>query len=48
LTKDGLEQIINIRASINLGLSDLHKTKFPKFNPVDRPIINYTEIPDSN
>ena len=42
LTEDGLQQIINLRASINLGLSDLHKTKFPNYNQVARPIINST------
>lgn len=42
LTEDGLQQIINLRASINLGLSDLHKSKFPNYNPVARPIINST------
>jgi hypothetical protein len=48
LTDDGLQQIINIRASINLGLSDLQKSKFPNYNPVARPIISPTEIPDLN
>ena len=48
LTEDGLQQIINLRASINLGLSDLHKSKFPNYNPVARPIINSTEILDPN
>jgi len=46
LTEDGLQQIINLRASMNLGLSDLHKSKFPNYNPVARPIISTTEIPD--
>ena len=44
----GLQQIINIRASINLGLSDLQKSKFINYKPVPRPIINYTEIPNGN
>lgn len=48
LTDSGLQQIINIRASINLGLSDLQKSKFPNYNPVARPIISSTEIPDPN
>ena len=43
LTEKGLQQIINLRASINLGLSDLQKSKFPNYNPVARPIINLTE-----
>ena len=48
LTDVGLQQIINIRASINLGLSDLQKSKFINYKPVPRPIINYTEIPNGN
>jgi LAGLIDADG endonuclease len=48
LTKEGLQEIINIRASLNLGLSDLLKINFIKTNPVERPIINTTKIPDPN
>jgi LAGLIDADG endonuclease len=48
LTEDGLQQIINLRASINLGLSDIIKSNFPNYNPVARPIINTTEILDPN
>lgn len=46
LTEVGLQQIINIRASMNLGLSSLQKSKFINYLPVPRPIINYTEIPN--
>ena len=42
LTEDGLQQIINLRASMNIGLSDLQKLEFPNYNPVARPIINST------
>lgn len=48
LTEVGLQQIINIRASMKLGLSDLQKSEFINYNPVPRPIINYTEIPTPN
>lgn len=48
LTEDGLQQIINIRASIKLGLSDILKSKFPNYNPVIRPIINLIKIPYPN
>ena len=34
LTAEGLLQIINLRASINLGLSNLHKSNFPNYKPV--------------
>lgn len=46
LTEIGLQQIINIRASMNLGLSDLQKSSFINYNPVARPVINLTEIPN--
>ena len=48
LTKEGLQQIINIRSSMNLGLSELQIGEFPKNIPVARPIIIPTEIPDPN
>lgn len=48
LTIEGLYQIINIKASINLGLSDFLKSEFNKFTPVDRPVINTENIPDPN
>jgi hypothetical protein len=48
LTEEGLQQIINIRASMNLGLSDLLKSQFINLNPVPRPIINSTHIPNLN
>jgi len=48
LTEEGLLQIINIRASINLGLSNLQKSNFPNYKPVARPVINTTKIPDTN
>jgi hypothetical protein len=47
LTDVGLQQIINIRASMNLGLSDLQNSEFINCTPVPRPIINYTEIPNA-
>ena len=47
LIVDGLHKIINIIASMNWGLSDLLKSEFSNFTPVDRPIINTTIIPDS-
>jgi len=48
LSKEGLHQIINIKASMNLGLSDIVKSEFSKVNPVDRPLILTNKIPDSN
>jgi hypothetical protein len=47
LSVDGLQQIINIKASINLGSSELIKSEFV-INPVERPIIKSTNIPNPN
>ena len=46
LTIEGLHQIINIKASINLGLSDMLKSEFKNFIPIERPIINTENIPN--
>jgi hypothetical protein len=48
LTLDGLQQIINIKASLNLGISETIKSEFSEINPVKRPIIQTTQIPDPN
>jgi hypothetical protein len=44
LTIKGLEEIVNIKASMNLGLSDTLKSEFAGYVPVERPIINYDNI----
>jgi hypothetical protein len=41
----GLQEIVNIRASINLGLSDSLKAIFPNTVPVTRPRIENITIP---
>jgi len=48
LTKDGLNKIVAIKASMNLGLSDVLKAEFSHIVPVNRPIIETTEIADPN
>jgi len=48
LTVEGLHQIINIKASMNLGLSLMLKSEFKKFNPIERPKFNTENIPDPN
>jgi hypothetical protein len=48
LTNEGLHQIINNKASMNLGLSEFLKSEFKDFNPVPRAIINTKHIPDPN
>lgn len=46
LSIEGLHQIINIKASINLGLSEQLKSEFKNFSPVERPIIITENIPE--
>ncbi len=45
LTIDGLQEIINIRASLNTGLSDELKTAFPNTIPAPRSIVELSGIP---
>jgi len=45
---EGLLQIVNIKASMNLGLSVLLKSEFNNYIPIDRPIINTENIPNPN
>ena len=44
LTTEGLNQIVNIKASMNLGLSDKLKLEFPEYRGVERPVINYDNV----
>jgi hypothetical protein len=44
LTIEGLNQIVNIKASMNLGLSDKLKSEFPRYRAVERPVINCDNI----
>jgi LAGLIDADG endonuclease. len=46
LTIEGLNKIINIKASMNTGLSQIVKSKFNNINPVNRPLIKTNNIPD--
>jgi hypothetical protein len=46
LTTTGLEKLIALKASLNLGLSNELKTAFPKVVPVNRPIVPNQNIPD--
>jgi len=48
LTSEGLIRIIAIRASMNNGLSPELKAAFPNIIPAPRPLIESTEIKDSN
>lgn len=46
LNIQGLQKIVNIKASLNLDLSDKLKGYFPDTLPVVRPVVNITSIPD--
>ena len=46
LTIEGLNQIINIKASMNTGLSQILKLNFSNVVPVNRPFIKTDNIPD--
>jgi hypothetical protein len=47
-TTEGLNKIMNIRASMNRGLSEKQKEAFSNILPLDRPIIETVEILDPN
>jgi hypothetical protein len=44
LTMEGLNQIVNIKASMNLGLSEMLKLEFAGYTPIERPVINYDNV----
>jgi len=48
LSKEGLQAIVNLKASLNLGLSDDIKVTFPDTSPVPRPVVTeaHQRIPD--
>ena len=48
LTNEGLHRIVAIRASMNLGLSDVLKKAFPDVVPVTRSIVLDQKIQDPN
>lgn len=48
LTISGVQKIVALKASMNLGLSDELKAAFPDIIPVDRPVIRDQVIPDPN
>ena len=48
LTREGLHKIVAIRASMNLGLSDVHRSAFPSVVPAVRPLVKLEKISDPN
>ena len=45
LTEWGIQSIVNLRASLNLGLSEVLQLSFPNTIPVPRPVVPRTEVP---
>jgi len=48
LSLEGLNKIVNIKASMNLAHSETLKSEFKIFIPVDRPILLTKNIPNPN
>lgn len=48
LTTKGLQNIINIKASLNAGIPEKLKPYFTEIIPVQRPLVNTTSILDPN
>jgi hypothetical protein len=48
LLLNGLEKIVAIKGSLNLGLSAELKPAFPKIVSIQRPLIENKIIPDPN
>ena len=48
LTMEGLQKVINIKASMNKGISEDLKEAFPNTKPVARPLVEFKGIPDPN
>jgi len=48
LTTEGLNKIVSMRASLNLGLSDKLVSAFPDITPVQRPTVESIMIQDPN
>jgi uncharacterized protein YjgD (DUF1641 family) len=44
LTHEGIKEIVNIKASMNLALSDMLQSEFAGYTPVERPVINYANV----
>ncbi len=48
LTLEGLQKILGIKGSLNLGLSDEIKTNFPNIRTIERPLVAQPKIIDPN
>jgi hypothetical protein len=48
LTKEGLQKIVNLKTTLNLGISDKLMKDFPETIINERDVYNNINIPDSN
>jgi len=48
LTSEGLNKVVNLKASLNLGISEVLKSYFTNIIPVERPLVKSTSLPDPN
>lgn len=48
VNQNGLQEVVNLRASMNNGLSSVLKDSFPNTKPVQRPIVELVVTPDPN
>jgi len=46
LTMEGLNKIVSIKAAMNKGISATLIESFPGITPVERPLVEFTEISD--
>ena len=44
ITAEGVQTIVNIRASLNLGLTEALKEAFPMYTPVARPEVRFEKV----
>lgn len=47
-TVKGLQDIVNLKASLNLGLNDTLKKYFTDTKAIQRPLVSFDGIPDPN
>jgi hypothetical protein len=48
LNLEGLQEVVNLRASMNNGLTVKLKESFPNTKPARRPEVQFTAITDPN
>jgi hypothetical protein len=45
---EGVKQILSLKASMNLGLSETLRIQLPTVLPVPRPVVSFQGIPEPN